>query len=424
MTALIKSESPAYKRKMTNQTHPTSDSSAQTPLWEFVPPNDYTVPATQVRKAAAEAWRSFQQILRRKDVADTPFKDEQDLHALPQVRLEHLVPPLPWKDAAAALDAVLQKWTAAGVSEKSVKFFIGQPFSGHAEIVSLLGGRHQAIEIMPPSIEQILSNDESWFDSWPSSATFWVLPKLEYCYLRHANGLDLVRRLLSLAAKGQLGKGVIGSDSWAWAYLQRIFPLPQADAITLQAFDANRLQCLLYGLMQSQSKTEIHCYNALNGQEITGASGKEKQRQQEFVELAAHCRGNVAIATTYWRERLRYGPDEDVASGDEKTTARTGENRSDEHVWVAGMPPDPELPIGNDEEFLLLLHAMMLHGGLPEPLLDDLMPFSATRCRGLLVQLQQSGIVHCANGRWQVRAMAYIPIRRLLGARDYLTDFF
>ncbi len=387
-------------------------------------PNDYALPTAYVQKAAARAWRSFQQIFKRKDIADTPFKKEQDLLALTRVRLAHLVPPLPWEDAAAALDGVLQDWTAAGASEKSVKFFIGQPFSGHAEIVSLLGMRHQAVEIMPPSIEQILSNDESWFDSWPSAAIFWVLPKLEYCFLRHANGLDLVRRLMSLAANGQLGKGVIGCDSWAWSYLQRIFPLPQANALTLQAFDADRLQCLLYGLMNSQSQAEFHCYNAKNGQEIIGASAKEEQRQKEFVELAEHCRGNVAIATTYWRERLRYGPDEHEAPGDEKTAARTGENRSGEHIWLAGMPPDPELPIGNDEEFFLLLHAMVLHGGMPEPLLGDLMPFSATRCRGLLGQLQQSGITHCANGRWQVREMAYLTVRRLLNARDYLTDSF
>lgn len=404
---------------MTEPADSGSDSSARTPLWQFVPPGDYTVPAVQIQKAAVEAWLSLQNIFRRKNSAAATFKAEQDLRALPQVRLEHLVPPLPWDDAATALDAALQDWLVAGSAATCVKFVVGQPFCGHAEIVSLLGARHRGTEVAPPSIEQILSNDESWFDSWTLPANFWVLPKLEHCYLRHASGLNLVRRLLCLATNGDLGQGVIGCDSWAWAYLQRIFPLPQAAAITLQAFDANRLQDLFYDQMRSRAQQKIHCFNAKNNQKILGPSAEQEQLQEEFVELAAHCRGNVAVATTYWRQRLRCLPDEDAAVDDEKTATRTGEQ-----VWVAGMPPEPELPIGNEEDFFLLLHSMLLHGGLPESLLGELLPFSATRCLGLLGQLQQSGIACCANGRWQVRETAYAMVRRLLSARDYLSDSF
>ena len=404
---------------MTEQSCSGSDSSARQPLWEFVPTGDYSVPAGQIQKSAIEAWLSFQKMFRRKDVADPPFKAEQDLHALPEVQLEHLVPSLPWADAAAALDHALQDWMAVGVSAKSVKLVVGQPFSGHAEIVSLLGVRHQATEITLPSIKQILSRDESWLDHWPSSETFWVLPKLEHCYLRHASGLNLVRRLLSLATNGELGQGVIGCDSWAWAYLQRIFPSLLTDAITLQAFDANRLQSLFSGLMTSGSRREIHCCNAKNGQEILGPSAQEEQRQKEFVELAAHCRGNVSLATAYWRKRLHCLPDEDISANDEKPVLSAGEQ-----VWVAEMPPDPVLPVGNEEEFFLLLHAILLHGGLPESLLGELLPFSSTRCLGLLAQLRQAGIVLFVNGRWQVGETAYATVRRLLSARDYLIDAF
>ncbi|MEC9491137.1 hypothetical protein [Flexistipes sp.] len=411
-------------QKINEQTYEAQENSPRTPIWKFVPPNDYAVPTVHMQKPVSKAWQFFQQIFRRKDVLDVSFKKEYDLYSLPRVQLAHLVPSLPWEDVAVALDTALRDWMADEFSENSVKFFIGQPFSEHPEVVSHLGVRHQAVEITPPSIEQILFNEKSWFDSWPSYGTFWVLPKLEHCYLRHANGLSLVRRLLRLAVSGQLGKGVIGCDSWAWAYVQRIFPLPQADAITLQAFDADRLQRLIYGLMKSQSNTKIHYYSAKHGQEITGISAEEGQRQKEFEELAAYCRGNVAIATTYWRERLTYRQDGYEEPFDGKTKMHTDENRFGEHLWVTAMPPEPELPIGNDEEYCLLLHAIMLHGGLPESLLRDLLPFSAIRCRGLLGQMQQFGIVHCANGCWQVREMAYIVVRRLLSAHGYLTDSF
>lgn len=401
-----------------------SDESVSTPLWECVPLTDYHVPTLPVDKVAARLWSSIRQMYRRKDAVGIELKKEQELHALPQVRLAHLVPSLPWQDAAAVLDTTLQDWLESSMSNNSVKFFIGQPFSAHAEIVSLFGRQHGAVEITPPSMEQILSRDESWLDHWPSPETFWVLPKMEHCYLRHANGLDLMRRLMSLAANGQLGKGLIGCDSWAWAYVQRIFPWPLAPAITLQAFDAERLQRLLVGLMKTQTKKALHCHSAKNGQVITSDASEGEQPPKEFAELAAHCRGNVAIATTYWRERLRHHSDKDEASEHENPQKDTDESESVEQVWIAEMPSDPGLPLGKDEEFFLLLHAMLLHDGLPESLLGELLPFSSARCLGLLSQLQQSRIALCINGRWQVCDMAYATVRRLLSARDYLTDSF
>lgn len=401
-----------------------SDDSVSMPLWQCVPLSDYHVPTPPAEKVAVGLWSSIRQMFRRRDAVGIELKKEQELHALPEVRLAHLVPSLPWQDAAAALDTTLQDWLEPGMSDKSVNFFIGQPFSSHAEIVALLGRQHGAVEIAPPSSEQVLSADESWLDHWPSPQTFWVLPQLERCFLRHANGLGLARRLMSLAANGQLGKGLIGCDSWAWAYLQRIFPWPRAQAVTLQAFDAERLQRLLVGLMKMQTKKALHCRSAKNGQPITDNASEGEPPPKEFAELAAHCRGNVAIATTYWRERLRHQPDKDESSDHQESQQDTDESESVEQVWVAGMPPDPELPLGNDEEFFLLLHAILLHGGLPESLLGALLPFSSARCLGLLAQLQQAGIVLCINGRWQVRETAYATVRQLLTGRDYLVDAF
>ncbi len=410
---------------MTTQNQQKQDQSAAQPLWEFVPLQDYAGPADQASKAAAKVWLSILQKPRHEDATAGPGDAQHDLHPLSRERLAQLVPPLPWADAAAALDAALQDWTPPGRFEQGVKFLIGQPFSGHAEIAAMLGARHQAVEIPPPSVEQILSNDERWFDNWPPPGTLWVLPKLEHCYLRHAKGLDLLRRLLSLAANGQLGKGLAGCDSWAWAYVLRIFPLPQVDAITLQAFDADRLQRLFRDLTNARSEVAVHYYNAKTGKEILNAAPNEESPQKEFRELATYCRGNVAVAATCWRERLRHKNNQEQMSDEEAAATPTDDTRPDEVLWVAEMPSEPELPPGpNDEAYLLLLHAMLLQGGLPESLLDDLLPFSAARCRGLLGQLQQSGMAHPVDGRWQVRELAYLAVRRLLNAHDYLTDSF
>lgn len=412
------------KASMKEKGLPGSDDSVLAPLWLCVPLSDYLVPTPAADAVAVGLWSSIRHMYLRKHTEGIELSRAQEPHALPQVRLGHLLPSLPWQDAAAALEATLQDWLKSGMPNNRVQFFIGQPFSAHAEIVSLLGRQHGAVEITPPSIEQILSRDEGWLEHWPSPEMFWVLPKLERWYLRHANGLDLVRRLMSLAANGQLGKGLIGCDSWAWAYVQRIFPWPLAQAVTLQAFDAERLQRLLVGLMKTQTKKTLQCHSAKNGQTISEDASEGAQTLKEFVELAAHSRGNVAIATRYWRARLRHPSEKDEGDDNEDTQKDIEESESVEQVWVAEMPSDPDLPLGNDEEFFLLLHAMLLHGGLPESLLGDLLPFSSAHCMGLLVQLQQSGIAFCANGRWQVCETAYAMVRRLLSTRNYLTDSF
>ena len=405
------------------QTSVAPENSQQTALWDFIPLDEYTLPTVFMQQPASNARQFFQKIFRRKKVLDGPLKKEYNFYSLPRVQLANLAPSLLWEDVAVALDTKLHDWILPDFSKGNVKFFIGQPFSGHSEIVSHLGKRHQAVEIKLPSIEQILFDEKSWFDNWPASENLWVLPKLERCYLRHAKGLNLIRQLLSLAVSGQLGKGLIGCASWAWAYIQRIFLLPHADAITLQAFDAERLQSLILDLMKSELNADIYYHSGRNDQKIADKSSEEKQLQKEFEELAAYCRGNVAVAITYWRNRLRYGPDEDEPD-EKKMEIKTREIKSGEHLWITAMPPEPELPGGNNDEFCILLHTILLHDGLTDSLVGELLPFSAIRCRGILGQMEQAGIVYFDNSCWQVSEIAYIAIRRLLNAHGYLTDSF
>jgi hypothetical protein len=73
---------------------------------------------------------------------------------------------------------------------------------------------------------------------------------------------------------------------------------------------------------------------------------------------------------------------------------------------------------------MLLLHALLIHGGLPEALLPELLPFSRARCMGALLALRGAGAVQWDRGRWRVRALAYAAVREGLRGRDYLVDQF
>lgn len=387
-------------------------------LWEFVPLADYKVPGLPARSAATKAWTSTKQFFRREKKEPPPTgRAQSSLCALSQTRLESLFTPIDWNGAATALDIFFDGWHTGCKPDPPVKFVIGQPYSGHAEIVSRWGEQHNAVLITPPSSEQILTIGERWLDDLVASEQLWVLPNLEHCFLRHAHGLHIVRRLLADAESGVLGQGLIGCDSWTWSYLQHIWPVPRHDALTLQAFDGQRLKNLLVSMIRTRRSRNIRFRNAESGNDILTVPTEDDQVHSEIIQLAAHCRGNAGTALHCWRNRLRSEPED---NDDTRTTKEPG----DINVWVTTSQPEPASPSGTEEDSILVLHALLLHGGLPESLLTKLLPLSHNRSMAHLLQLQQGGLVHNRQDRWQVSEPAYPTVQAFLRGRAYLTDNF
>ena len=97
---------------------------------------------------------------------------------------------------------------------------------------------------------------------------------------------------------------------------------------------------------------------------------------EDIEQLAAHCRGNPGIACDYWRTRLRAEPeDKDAAAGDSEGDAR-GDEDHEAVVWVASARQERALPAQGAEDSALVLHALLVHGGLPAPMLPAVLPLS------------------------------------------------
>ncbi|OPL13404.1 MAG: hypothetical protein AVO38_13540 [delta proteobacterium ML8_D] len=394
-------------------------------LWEFVPLADYHIPSLPARSAAATSWTSLKRIFRRvNEESRAAVKEEAKLRLFTQARLKYLVQPLNLTEAARALDSSLNEWMMAFTPDRSVKLVIGQPHGSHAEIVRQWGLRYRATPITPPTYKQIFTRDLHWFDSWPESDLPWVLPNLERCYLRHTSGLTLLRELFERSENGRLGRGLIGCDSWGWAYLQRVWPVPRPDALTLQAFDGQRLARLLTHLVVLRSNRRICFRNAKTGNDILTIPATNSAVPEEIVELAAHSRGNVGIAILYWRNSLRTEPDmEETNSDADKRMSEQGETE-EERVWVSAKLSEPVLPIEADEDTALVLHALLLHGGMPASLLPELLPLSQYRCMAILLRLRNAGVVEWGQGCWWVAGLAYENVRSFLRGHDYLADGF
>lgn len=394
-------------------------------VWTFVSPPDYEIPGLPAHSAMANAWATFKQIFRRVDESSqTLVKQESELRSLSHVRLEHLVPFLDLRVVSEALNASVVDWLAADDSDRSVKWIIGQPYADHAQTVRLWGERHQAITIASPSCEQILAGKVSWLDDWPKNGQLWVLPNLEHCFLRHPDGLKFVRLLFERIDSGRFGRGMIGCDSWAWSFLQRIWPVSQTDVLTLQAFDGLRLVQLLSGMTASRSDKRIRFRSAANGEDILAVPSDADQVHSEITRLAAHCRGNVGIALHYWRRCLRSEAETDTRKPNDQEETEQKNELSEESVWVASVLPEPVLPVGMEEDSTLLLHVLLIHGGLPGSVLSELLPLSHPLCMTLLQRLQRIGFVQYRNDRWSIHELAYSFVRNLLHGRAYLVDDF
>lgn len=411
-----------------NTHSPSSSESAEpseVPLWEFVRIADYALPNLPARAAAANTVAAFGQLFRRPDKQEQmPVKKEADLRSLPDQLLERLVPVLDWAAAATALDRALVDWVEGADDDHQVQFLIGQPYCGHAEITRHWGALHGAAWMEPPSSEQVLAGDEHWLDNLAGAGRLWVLPNLEWCYLRHHRGLGLVRALLERAAAGRLGRGLIACESWAWAFLCRVWPLSRPDALTLQGFTGSALSRLFAQLASTPQGRRITFKNAASGKEILTVPIEGDGASAEMIHLAAHCRGNVGTARRLWRQSLRSEPDEDEGGAAASASETTDVAPHDQVVWVSEALRERSGSLDVDEAGALVLHALLLHGGVPASLFPELLPLPHHRCMAVLLRLRDLGLVQRQHDRWIVADLGYATVCQILRGRAFLTDAF
>ncbi|MFO7831006.1 MAG: hypothetical protein R6V18_03350 [Desulfuromonadaceae bacterium] len=393
------------------------------PLWEFVSPGAFVAPRSSSEQIVRR-WGAIKRLFKRDSAVDeSPFKPESELQRLPTDLLQRLTGPVDWSGALSALTEALDGWSGSG-GEPRVVFVVGPPWSGHADILRAWAAARQAPCIGPPNYVDILQQNRTWLQLPQPGNSPWVMPELERCYLRHAEGLDLVRHFLEQVMRGAYGPGIIGCDSWAWAYLQHVWPAQCSSVLTLQAFDGARLTRLLRQLSVARVSTAYCFKNASNGHTVLCAEDEsDGQVSAAIVQLAVRARGNVGLALHYWRDALRSEPE---SSEDKEDDADAGESSEDDGptVWVAALPASPIPPDDDTDLIAFILHTLLLHRGLPEELLPRVLPVSRQHIMAALLRLQGLGIVEEHEQFWYVAPLAYVGASTYLRERNYLLSQF
>ncbi|MCF7978872.1 MAG: antitoxin [Chromatiaceae bacterium] len=488
-----------------------SETEQQGPIWELVGLSDYRLPSAPTATSARRGLSSLMRLFgRRQPASQGPVKTEDELHRLEPERLEAIISPIDWHPAAQLLQQALEQRSKLDPAW----FIISPPAAGYAGLLETWAAQQAAACIPSPTYEIVAGDHSGWLADLPAGDAPWALPRLERCWLRHPAGLGLVRELFDRLLSGKLGFGLIGCDSWAWAYLRYVVPTQAVRALTLQALDGERLANWL-GQLAAGGPAELSTGSPTGSPTVkqkgtptvtpTGTSTGLPNRlsvahslrprrfrhaqsgnlllsvndddeiglTSELRYLAAQSRGNPGVALQLWRSRLRSEPDKpeaveaeaddesdakaDEEAGDksadkadgkadgkavdkasdkagdtvgDKAGDKTGDRGSDktgdkpkvETIWVA---PAVEyaLPSGLDEAEALILHALLLHDGLPTEVVEGLLPHARFQTHSLLLQLAAVEVIRSEpDGCWRVTAFAYAAVRSFLAGRRFLVD--
>ena len=349
---------------------------------------------------------------------------------MPEAQIERIVPTPDWQPAMAALDDTLTEWLdtehLANPSHACV-FVIAPPHGGHGDILTAWARHHDWRIVNPPKLEQILTQDLAWLEEQVRHPSPWVLPNLERCYLRHANGLELVRHLLDRSHTGSLGRGIIGCDSWAWAFLRKAWNGPEPPALAAQGFDQQCLARWFQDSIAGSGMDRLVFRQADSGAYVlpppADMIGDKSIKTNDFLPiLAAHGRGVPGIAHAIWRASLRTTPDETLSD----TAANEDSANQCSTVWVTPWhqirQPTPTSALLREQA--TLLHTLLLHAGLTRATLAPLLPLALSSAEAALARLEDADLVIRHEDEWRISPMGYPIVRRFLRDDGYLIDGF
>jgi len=261
-------------------------------------------------------------------------------------------------------------------------------------------------------------------------ASLLVIPRLEEWFVRHRNGLALVRALLSRL--NSLGRRcVIGCNSWAWAFLSKAVgaQLMLPNGLTFKPFDATRLSVWFAELAQAESLDNIRFRLSTSGRDVLARDDDGDLVSDHFTTLAARSRGIPWVAWHMWRRSLRSTADQTTDTQakpapehvDGVPTQRALGTPDDEQtLWVVALEQFA-LPGGDaGPDALIVLQALLIHGALSLEQLARTTPIVGQS--NVLAALIRSGVVQRDGALFRCCPAAYPAIRSGLHTAGFSMD--
>ena len=389
---------------------------------ELQPIADYHIPPlpTDVATRRLIGWfrRQF-----KKPEESKPFIAESELVQATGETLEDVAPPPGCAPMLRDLDNHFGTLVRGETKGPRVHLLLLPPGDRN----NVLGGwaKEQRLDVLqPPKRQQLLDGisqisvqeqefclSEQWSEERPDSQPVLVIPKLEDWFLRHERGLGCIRQLLDRVDQSKR-RMVIGCNTWAWDFLCKatqaglILPSP----LTFQSFGADELRDWFHSL-EDDAPIDWQFRLSSNGVRLFAEDAK---KHHYFHGLAAESLGIPWVAWHRWRKSLRYERQKnDKAKQADQPATKEFDERT---LWVVNLPT---LSLSQDhfEQASLVLHALLIHGGLTIDELRAVVPVVGEL--RVVSALIQSGFVRRSDDVLQILPTAYPEIRRELIAAGF-----
>ncbi len=428
---------------------PDPESPATEAVWTFVAPEDVVPPTSLVDAHVQKGVSALQSWMREApaalshwwtgakegaEVAEAP-SGKNGPRPAPDALLERIAPVPDWSEAVSALDAALEPWIEG---PDGVPALVLAPwYHGAPSIVRRWAEARGWTIVDPPSREDIAQPDAAadWLAARERSDTPWALPHLERCHLRTPRGLAFVRALLDQWAEGALGRGLIGCDPHAWAYLRHVWPGQIPHRLTLQPFSADTLGRWFRTRAESdrlEDAAPIAFRMAGEDDPVlpepreaaddnSSAPPSDDMLTNAYLRgLAVYSQGHPGIAWTLWRRSLLVPPD----APPEADEPSERESESGQTIWVRPWSDveHPRRPSDFAQPDAFVLHALLLHGGLSADQLSPLLPTDQYAVRHRLQGLRAAGFVVQDDAMWHLTPAGYPAACDILRREEYLPD--
>ena len=314
------------------------------------------------------------------------------LEPLSEAEVERLVPEPSYGSLRNDLDAYLLDWLEKADGEPT-RLILYPPASRERFLTGW--AEQHGLKVLP--CREGLHTDPEWADKMLAEIAakgLVVIPDLHNGFLRTRGGLEAVSQLLT-AISASPSKVVVGCNSYAWAFLTKAVNahhfLP--DPGVPQALDGARLRAWFREAC-TDAKATFHSLST-GGDVFADAD-------PFFDDLAIASLGTPWSAWSLWRESLFTRPDSPEG-----------------HIWVK-LPKSPTLPRADRRQSLLILHSLLIHGGLSPDALARTLPSNVPHSE--LAQLRREGIVGLVDGILDVTAKAYPMVRTALVDANHPVD--
>lgn len=363
--------------------------------WRFVPVHSiepvHPAANQRARGGLRRWWRRLTSDSRR---TDEPTPDEERLQPLQAERLDALVPEPPRDAQRAALHTVFGRYERA-LLLRPVHGSWDPPFDE-------LGGVDQDVPWPPDDPPFRAGLPDAMVTRLHSPERIHVT-RLEHWYLRHHDGLGALRTLLAHLGERE-GPWSADVSAWTWSWMQRVLPEVRALPGPLAAAP-----------LSGEALAEWVAPPA----DVRLRGGGDRPDAGVFHALSTRARGDAGVAAAILRACLRDGAER---AREDETDADHGSGPG--VVWMRH-PSDVDLPttdgLGRDD--LIVLHAVLVHGGATPATLRRALPFGDGVAGSAAAEMEGRDLLALdGHGRYRVRPAALPAVRARLQSEAFLLE--